>query len=501
MVPNLYQVYAGDTLKLTCNNGGPSVQWFFNNIQSPEQNLDWQRTAISAKNSGSYRCESNGQSSDNFNISVLAYLPPSILSIRSGRPVIQRGSSVTLNLEVEDGLEGWTCWVYKNGKVVKMRMKKTLMIASKTEVAFQPYELEENMGLYWCSDQNNQKRSSMVTLRTSELKVLMETPWPARLGDPVTLKCIIPGLDKIERAVFYKDGKTIQEGSNAFFPIASVVQSDQGSYKCKATYKGVTTGETREHVSEAQKLVVMDAPPRASLSMTTTMSCTCSMCPDGTKYRWHYQELDRPWVYTETGPSYSDKILPGRYACSAIWQDGRTSMSNIYVASGEPIKWLMLLVVIAVLLVLMVVVFIIAFRCKKRRTANVIYEDVQMMGVKAGGEDGGYEELRQKREGAEYDTLKAVAPRGEDGALEPKRSAEMTDAPSSGAGGYEQLRLKPGVDMDEYHTLKADALGVKNKDGEYEALKPEPETERVYHTLGPVIGAEGGAEVGSQVAK
>ena len=36
---------------------------------------------------------------------LTAYLPPSILSIRSGLPVIQRGSSVTLNLEVEDGLQ------------------------------------------------------------------------------------------------------------------------------------------------------------------------------------------------------------------------------------------------------------------------------------------------------------------------------------------------------------------------------------------------------------
>ena len=74
MVPNLNQVYAGDTLKLTCNNKGSSVKWFFNNILSnnilsPEKEL--QMTAISAKNSGSYRCESNGQRSDNFNISVL----------------------------------------------------------------------------------------------------------------------------------------------------------------------------------------------------------------------------------------------------------------------------------------------------------------------------------------------------------------------------------------------------------------------------------------------
>ena len=131
-----------------------------------------------------------------------------------------------------------------------------------------------------------------------------------------------------------------------------------------------------------------------------------------------------------------------------------------------------------------------------------IYEDVPMMGVKAGGEDGGYEELKRKRDQAEYDTLEAVAgdPESKRGAKEMVTS--VTAAPSSGAGGYEQLRLKAVVDKDNaYHTLKADAQGVKKKDGEYEALKAEPEREGVYHTLGLVQGAEGGAELGSQVAK
>ena len=135
---------------------------------------------------------------------------------------------------------------------------------------------------------------------------------------------------------------------------------------------------------------------------------------------------------------------------------------------------------------------------------KAIYEDVPMMRVRAGGEDGGYEELGRKRDQAEaeYDTLKAVA-----GDPEPKRSSKenapsVTAAPSSGEGGYEQLRLKQGVDKDnEYHDLKPDAVGVKKKDGEYEALKAEPEAEGLYHTLGPVRGAEGGAEPGSQRAE
>ncbi|XP_046870600.1 uncharacterized protein LOC124462930 isoform X2 [Hypomesus transpacificus] len=492
MVPNLNQVYAGDTLKLTCNNKGSSVKWFFNNILSnnilsPEKEL--QMTAISAKNSGSYRCESNGQRSDNFNISVLAYLPPSILSIRSGLPVIQRGSSVTLNLEVEDGLQGWTCWVYKKGEVINMRMKKTLMTADQTEVAFQPYRLEENMGLYWCSDPTNQTRSSMVTLRTSERMVLMETPWSPRSEDNVALECIVPGAE-IERTRFYKDEILIQDGDSTSFPIDRVTQADQGSYKCKATYKGVVTRQTVEHLSEVQELVVMDAPPRASLYMTTTMSmyCACSVCPHSTSYRWYYQEPDKTRlsrVHEVTGPSYSNEILPGRYACRVIWQDGRTSMSKIHEVSGE-LNWLMPLVVVAGLLLFIVVVFIAVFRCKKRNRPNAdgIYEDVPMMGVKAGGEDGGYEELKRKRDQAEYDTLEAVAgdPESKRGAKE--KVTSVTAAPSSEAGGYEQLRLKAVVDKDnEYHTLKADAQGVKKKDGEYEALKAEPEREGVYHTL------------------
>ena len=82
-------------------------------------------------------------------------------------------------------------------------------------------------------------------------------------------------------------------------------------------------------------LYFTDAPPRASLYMTTTMSmyCACSVCPHSTSYRWYYQEPDKTRlsrVHEVTGPSYSNEILPGRYACRVIWQDGRTSMSKIH---------------------------------------------------------------------------------------------------------------------------------------------------------------------------
>lgn len=71
MVLTFKQVYSGDTIILSCDNSIGKVKWFFNKVEDQNQaNKTWSIRAVSAKNSGSYQCENNGQKSDNFNITV-----------------------------------------------------------------------------------------------------------------------------------------------------------------------------------------------------------------------------------------------------------------------------------------------------------------------------------------------------------------------------------------------------------------------------------------------
>lgn len=72
MAPTFKQVYSGDTIILSCDNSTGKVKWFFNTTEDQNQaNKTWSIGAVSAKNSGSYQCENNGQKSDNFIITVL----------------------------------------------------------------------------------------------------------------------------------------------------------------------------------------------------------------------------------------------------------------------------------------------------------------------------------------------------------------------------------------------------------------------------------------------
>ena len=102
----------------------------------------------------------------------------------------------------------------------------------------------------------------------------METPWSPRSEDNVALECIVPGAE-IERTRFYKDEILIQDGDSTSFPIDRVTQADQGSYKCKATYKGVVTRQTVEHLSEVQELVVMGRHGLLWMSLSTPCVCVC----------------------------------------------------------------------------------------------------------------------------------------------------------------------------------------------------------------------------------
>lgn len=96
---------------------------------------------------------------------ITEYLPPATLSLKSGEPVINIDGSVVLELLVEEkSLFGWCCWVYKGGKVHRIKLKKSL--TTNQVLTFQPYKLKDNIAIYWCSDETN-LRSTPLTIKTS----------------------------------------------------------------------------------------------------------------------------------------------------------------------------------------------------------------------------------------------------------------------------------------------------------------------------------------------
>eukprot|EP00063_Salmo_salar_P039601 XP_014014436.1 PREDICTED: uncharacterized protein LOC106579241 [Salmo salar] len=514
MAPTFKQVYSGDTIILSCDNSTGKVKWFFNTTEDQNQaNKTWSIGAVSAKNSGSYQCENNGQKSDNFIITVLEYLPPATLSLKSGEPVINIDGSVVLELLVEEkSLFGWCCWVYKGGKVHRIKLKKSL--TTNQVLTFQPYKLKDNIAIYWCSDETN-LRSTPLTIKTSDRIVLMMIlPGPALLGEKLNLRCVVLGTDRISRTIFYKDKQTIKDSSSSSYVIDNVTESDQGKYSCQATYTRSDKGKPNTVNSTQQELIVSAPPMKAVLSESAGLSCSCSSCPNGAFYHWYYKQPDHQWLSKGTHKSYTDVMSAGSYACRAVWKNGRSALSNIHYYDVDTPEINVLLITIGVIILgAVLVIGAIFMYCKRRTGEEAIYQDMPLMTVKSqDGGDGGYEELHKKhgtkREG-EYDTLNttpAEAAGGEktEGAYEALKKAEGKEeeyhtleegAAKGGDGGYEALKKsQDGGTGDLYHTLgEKGGKGGDGGDGGYEALKKSQDggTGDLYHTLGEK-GAKGG---------
>ncbi|KAK5850669.1 hypothetical protein PBY51_001527 [Eleginops maclovinus] len=498
--PAITDIYTGDLIYLKCSDKS-NVIWYFNENKTDSQTSDtWKIGVASQMNSGSYRCESGGQKSDALSITVKAYIPVAKLSIKTGQPEMQEGSSVVLVLENRDGLSGWKCWVNRgpDTKKIVLRLKN-----DSVSLDFQPRQLLVRETIFWCSD--DQQRSNQITVRTSDKSVALEMyPVPAVVGETLTLQCLVWGTNLISNTIFFKDNNTLSNSNSPIYTFSNVSKSDMGSYSCKATYTYIQkpAGEPYQQSSDNQDMLIQEPTEmRAVLSPSGTfMSCSCPNCPSQTSYHW-YKKSGHNCMWTSEGQTlYPDDSGP--YVCEAAWKNGRTPHSKVHkFISGKPSMMPLILSAVMVVLGILVLVAVFLYRSRrKRNTTGPIYEDLPMNP----GEDK-YQVLQKGPEKeAEYDLLQTEATGGQmkRGEYEALNKDEMKggvyhtvkiEGAVGAEGGYEALKkdeMKGGV----YHTVKIE--GAVGAEGGYEALKKDEMKGGEYHTvkIKGEVGAEGGYE-------
>lgn len=71
---------------------------------------------------------------------------------------------------------------------------------------------------------------------------------PVVAGDALNLRCLHWGMEKISSASFYKNDGLLKDGSDLTYRIDSVTESDQGDYKCHATFadKGLQVSDVQQ---------------------------------------------------------------------------------------------------------------------------------------------------------------------------------------------------------------------------------------------------------------
>uniref|UniRef100_A0AAQ4PQ29 Ig-like domain-containing protein n=1 Tax=Gasterosteus aculeatus aculeatus TaxID=481459 RepID=A0AAQ4PQ29_GASAC len=271
------------------------VTWYVNDTVQAQRNPSLKIEAAAPEHSGRYQCQDgNGPKSDDYPINVLDHAPSAALIIRTGQPVVRNGGSVVLQLDYDDGVKGWKCWV-NTGEQTK---------TGHSSLGTIPVIL-------FSSVPDSEVCFCFVLLSEKDVSLEMY-PLPAVVGVNLTLKCLVWGTDRVTRAVFYKDNSIIQETPQTTYQINNVTESTGGRYKCEATYTHVqrTAGPPYQVVSDGQDVFVQGKRNQH----TALLFC-------GTLYALH------------TFSSSSRRLLKSRgtYACRFIWTEGRSLLSNVYL--------------------------------------------------------------------------------------------------------------------------------------------------------------------------
>ncbi|XP_043082077.1 high affinity immunoglobulin gamma Fc receptor I isoform X6 [Puntigrus tetrazona] len=234
--PNFPKVFVGDDVTLICNreNGNKSTKWFYAGKQQPHKDYLMLLTAVTPENNGQYECEQAGTRSHPFNLVVLDLEPFAQLSPAAGGAVMTKGDGRHLVLQADDDLKDWSCFVLRG--VSTFALKVDVDEKMNRAVIFAEFK-EAERATFWCKKKKDVPRSNAVTLKKTEVRVMLDPPAvPALQGEPVALKCVVWGGPKVDKAIFYKNNNVIKSSSEDTYTISHATQSDNGKYSCHATY-------------------------------------------------------------------------------------------------------------------------------------------------------------------------------------------------------------------------------------------------------------------------
>ncbi|XP_048029798.1 high affinity immunoglobulin gamma Fc receptor I-like isoform X2 [Megalobrama amblycephala] len=372
LLPRFPDVFVGDDITLICKGGSGTIKWFINEVQQSHQDSSMVLTAVTSKNRGRYECERGNLKSDKFKLTVLELEPHAQLFPSIGGAVMSKGDGRNLVLQVDDDPNGWACFVLRgeNGFRIQpaVNEKRTVIFAELKE---------ENRATFWCK--KGTQRSNAVTLKMTELRVMLEPPaLPALLGESVALRCVVWGGGKVENAVFFKDTKQIANKTEDTYIITSATQDQTGKYSCRATYRYShisPDASQQKGDSDAQELKFIGGPPAATVDSTSTTSlrCSCNGCPaDCTSYRWYRTPFDDSFARKSLSVNgrYIDMDKEGMYSCRMDCGKGFSRFSNVYRYKAEPTYVLPIMAAILMVLGVLIVVLVV-LKCRKRGESSV----------------------------------------------------------------------------------------------------------------------------------
>ncbi|XP_077075392.1 uncharacterized protein LOC143727214 isoform X2 [Siphateles boraxobius] len=462
LLPRFPDVFVGDDVTLACKGGGGPIKWLINGIPLSHQDSLMILTAVTSKNNGNYECERAGSKSDPYRLTVEELEPHAQLSPSIGGAVMTKGGGRNLVLQVDDDPTGWKCFVLRGKRGFMLgttvdKMKKRAVIFAELK--------EAKRATFWCK--NGTRRSNAVTLKMTELRVMLEPPAvPALMGESVALRCAVWG-GKAETAIFYKDKLLIANITKDTYIITNATQDHTGQYRCHATYRYShisAEAALQEGDSDAQELNVIGGPPATTVYSTSpeSLECFCRDCPaDCTSYYWYHTLLNDSFARRKL-PENTDIITikeGGLFSCRMKCGKGFSRFSKVYKAKPRPESVNVLPIMVAAILMILGVLIVVLIALKRRRRGGGSVQATAQGKDKK--KDGDYEQI-QLTDQAVYHTL------GEN------KDKDKAD------GGYEALTKRQEEGM--YHTLGENTDKVKAEGG-YEALKKRQE-EGMYHTLG-----------------
>ncbi|XP_073720394.1 uncharacterized protein [Misgurnus anguillicaudatus] len=363
-------VYVGDDITLACKGAAEPITWKINAVEQSNKNSIMIVMMVTPENNGKYTCQKNGEESDPFTLTVLVLEPHAQLSLPIGGAVITKGEARILTLQVDEDLEKWKCFAFRNnvGYMLPVTKKNKNMGTVYAELQ------DTERATFWCMKNKTNHRSNALTLKMTERLVMLEPPVaPVWRDETITLRCAVWGGAEVIQAEFYKDNvivnkKRVQRDK---YKITNATELNNGEYKCIATYKYShisSAAATHTHESDPQELKVIGGPPVAVLGIDNkgSLQCSCKHCESVCKtYEWYYTDNSgtRTKLQEETKHEIN-LIVGGSYICRAACQDGFSRFSTPHVYQ-RPSYGVGVAVAVVLASILMLIIILVAFKCRR----------------------------------------------------------------------------------------------------------------------------------------